>query len=256
MRPVLRSLLWISLFLFGVAGVVTPIVYLYVASGLPPLETEFDLEAQLRQYVEGERLSHQMGQATPEHQRRFERPDFSKLPKDLVALFISRLGCPTYFQTPREQGLDWGWRLVDALLTGNQPDGDGWCERSLALSLAQSVGVKGPLAETVAAHKVHTFLQKDQLVAYYLGTLRFDRAVVGVDDAAQDLFHKPLAQLELNELAELMLAFDYYSDVKSCHNAGLIRKNRDYLLQVLMTQGLVPEDKGRTAQASAVACAK
>ncbi len=250
----LRRVLWIGLFLLAVTIVVTPLVFQFVASGLPPLETEFDLEAQLRQYVEGERISHQTGQATPLHTMRFQRPDFTRLPKELVALFLSRLGCPTYFQTPREVGFAWNWRLLNALLTGKQPDGDGWCERSLALALAQAVGVKGPMAETVAAYKIHTFMQKDQLVSYYLETLRFDRGVVGVNAAAQDLFGKPVHQLELNELGELMLAFDYYEDIKTCHNAGLIRKNRDYLLQVLMTQGLVPEDRARAAQAAMVAC--
>jgi hypothetical protein len=251
----LRAALWILVVLLVVlVGVVAPSVYLYGASGLPSLETEFDLEAQLRPSIEGERRSHQLGQATPEHALRFERPDFTRLPKDLVALFISRMGCPSFFQSPREHGLRWGWRLTSALLTGNQPDGDGWCERALAIQIAESFGVTGGLPQTVAAQKLHTFLQKDQLVAYYLATLRFDRAVVGVEHAAAELFHKPLSQLRLEQLAELMLAFDYFEDVKRCRNPGLIRRNRDYLLQIIIVQGLVPEERGKAAQAASISC--
>ena len=39
-----------------------------------------------------------------------KRPEFARLPKNLVASYITERGCPTYFQTPREYGWPWAKR--------------------------------------------------------------------------------------------------------------------------------------------------
>ncbi len=255
----MKTLLWLVLFLIGLAGVVLPAIYFHTSSKLPQLETEFDLEKQLRHSIEGERMSLQAGTFGPKRPITYSRPDFSRLPKDLVALYIAQLGCPTYFQTRREDGAKWAWRLFSVVTFGTEPPGDGACERIIATRLAVALGIAGSLEQAVAANRLHSFLQKDQLIAYDLSTLYFDRGVVGVEDAAFKVFGRELDTLKLPELAELALTLpphEMYWDALVCRNASLIRQNRDVLLSDLATYKLVTEERARNAMAQPVICSK
>ena len=255
----MRSAIWITLFVLGLMGVITPLVYLYVSSQLPTLESEFDLEKLLRSQVEDERRRVKAGQyAKDAVVVPYDRPDFAKLPKDLVALYISQRGCPTFFQTPREEGGKWAWRMTAGLF-GSEPGGDGWCERLLSRRLAERIGAKGALQLSVGAHKIHGFLQKDQLIAYDLTVIWFDEAIIGIDAAALKLFKKHPEQLTLSEMAELELALpphNYYQQVRDCQNPSLIRQNRDYVLKRLQDDALVPEDRAKNAMGQPVACTR
>ncbi len=237
-----------------------PATYFYTASNLPPMASEFDIEKQLKHSIEGERISHQAGLAQrPKRPPTFTRPDFTKLPKDLVALYITQMGCPTYFQTPREDSTAWGWRLTSSVVLGSEPPGDGSCELLLARRIASKLGVKGNLALAVAAHKLRGFLQKDQLIAYDLAILWFERGVVGVEEAPRVLYGRELDTLELAELAELQLVLPPYGawyDIKRCNNASLVRQNRDSLLVELANWKLITKERALNAMSQPVACLK
>lgn len=254
----MKSILWILLFLLGLTGVLVPVAYLYNASKLPQLDSEFDVEKQLKHSIEGERMSLVTGMMVkPDRPITFTRPDFTRLPKDLVALYITQMGCPTYFQTPREDGTAWAWRLFLGVTTGGRPRGDGRCERLLSIRIAQKLGVEEAVPLTVAANKLHAFMQKDQLIAYDLATLRFERGVVGVEDAAYKLFGKELDKLQLSELAELQLAlppYNLYRTVRNCANNARMKENRDFLLSELIRLELVPEEKAKNAMGQPMAC--
>ncbi|MCY1017231.1 transglycosylase domain-containing protein [Pyxidicoccus sp. MSG2] len=256
----MKSLFWIVLFLLGLAGVVIPLTYLYTASKLPPLESEFDVQKQLKHSIEGERMSLRAGQYEKNPRPiTFGPPDFSRLPKDLVALYIRHMGCPRYFQTPREDGPAWAWRLFTGVTTGGAPPGDGGCERILAMRIASALNIQGPLQQSVAAHRLHSFMQKDQLIAYDLAIIYFERGIVGVEDASWSLFGRDMGELQLAELAELQLAlppFGYYGDLKVCKNPTVIRQNRNMLLEDLAGWKLVSEDRARNAMAQPVFCTR
>jgi hypothetical protein len=254
-----KTLLWLVLFLFGLTCVVMPAMYFHAASKLPQLETEYDLETQLRHSIEGERMSLRAG--TFDHKRpvTYKRPDFASLPKDLVALYIAQLGCPTYFQTPREEGSKWAWRLFSYATLDTEPPGDGACERLLAMRLAGALGIQGTLEQVVAAHRLHTFLQKDQLLAYDLSSIYFERGIVGVEDATLKVMGRELGTLQLAELAELSLILPphgLYETAILCKNASLIRQNRDVLLADLTVHKLVTVERARTAMAQPVTCVR
>nr|WP_211194747.1 transglycosylase domain-containing protein [Pyxidicoccus fallax] len=246
--------------MLGLAGVFIPLTYLYTASKLPPLDSEFDVEKQLKHSIEGERMSLRAGQYQKNPRPiTFTRPDFSRLPKDLVALYIRHMGCPRYFQTPREHGPAWAWRLFAGVTVGAKPQGDGACERILAMRIAHALGIYDNLRQSVAAHRLHSFMQKDQLIAYDLSAIYFERGIVGVEDAAHTLFGRELSELQLSELAELQLAlppFGYYEDLKVCRNPTVIRQNRDMLLEDLAGWKLVGEDRARNAIAQPVFCTR
>jgi hypothetical protein len=252
-------LFWLSLFLLGLTGVMLPISYLWLSSKLEvTIESEFDIEKQLKHAIEGERMSLVSGMyVKPDRPITFNRPDFSRLPKDLVAMYITEMGCPTYFQTPREEGTKWAWRLFFGALTGNHLEGDGGCERLLALRIARKLGVKEPYQLAVAAHKIHSVMQKDQLLAYDLAILRFERGIVGVEDGALKMFGKEMDKMSLSELAELMLIlppYQYWYDMKTCHNAPLIKGNRDAVIAEIANWELITPEKAKNAIAQPVSC--
>jgi hypothetical protein len=255
----LRSAIWICLFLLGLAGVVFPSVYLYEASKLPQLESEFDLEKHLKNSIEGERMSIRLGQFRSREGIDFLRPEFGRLPRELVALYISGLECPAFFKSAREGGGRWMWRMFGGAYFGVAPPGDGRCERFFALELAAAIGIEGTLERTVAANKIHGFLQKDQLVAYQLAAITFDRGLVGVEDVAVALFGRKLQDLPLHQLAELSLVlppYHYFKELRTCQNGALIKRARDTILFELADDNLISKDAARTAAEEPVTCVK
>lgn len=256
----MRGVIWLTIFLIGLFGVIGPLYYLYVASSVPQLESEFDLERHLREYIEGERMSYRMGRYSKEKGGfTYEKPEFARLPKDMVAFYISGWGCPLFFQTPRETGFKWSWRVFSVTVFGIYLRGDGYCEWQLANELAWAIHIRGGLRQSIAASRIHAFLQKDQLVAYALSATPFDRAVVGLDDASQAIFKKPVTALRLEEMAELELSLppnDFFPHLKVCKNPSLIRNARDKVLGKAAREGLIPEDRAKAAQAEAVACTR
>lgn len=253
----MRFVLWIALFVLALTAVVIPLVYLYTARRLPRLGSELDLERRLRASIESERMSVQLGAfAESAGGVRFERPSLDRYPKDLVALYLSQRGCPGYLQTPREEGAGWGLRMIAGLL-GTELSGDGFCEKVFAWRMAERIGARGALQLTVGAHKVHGILGKEQLIAYELAAMRFERAVVGVEAASFVLFKKPLSDLQLSELGELAVALpphNYYDHVKNCRSPSIVRQNRDYLLQAAAQRGLIGADQVKLARLQPLAC--
>jgi hypothetical protein len=256
----LKSALWMILFVLGLSGIVIPAIYLYNASSVPPLESESDLEKLMRSMVEGERMSLQMALGSPDKTKiAYERPELAQIPKDFVAFFISQLGCPSYFATPQETGSAWSWRVYGGEELGSDPPGDGRCERYLALSIAEDINVPPGLPRAIAANRIHGFLKKDQLVAYYLSGLIFDRGVVGIPAATQALYGKTPDQLGLADLAEfsLVLPFNgYYDDIASCRAPAQLQIARDQVLLALAKQQLVARERAETATHQPLACLK
>jgi hypothetical protein len=241
-----KSAIWIVLFVLGLTGVLIPTSCFYIASQLPSLESEFDLRSQLRR-----RGGSDSGAAEP-------HPDFARLPRDLIALYISQLGCPTFFRTQREDGARWAWRVM-AASAGWEQGGDGACELRLALRLATAVGIRGNLRQFMAAHKIHAFLQKDQLISYDLQFATFDRGLVGIDAAAKVLFNQDLRALELSQMAELILALppsDLFHELKACRNPALIRQSRDQMLILAARDSLLSLDSMQAARVEPAYCTR
>lgn len=254
----LRALLIVAILFSLILLVFVPLSLLWTARSLPQLDSEFDLDRHLRGYIEGERMGARAGMAPGERAPvDWPRPDLAKYPKELVALWISSWDCPTFFQTPRETGAAWLQRLAAVELLRRDSGGDGRCERIFANNLAAGIRIPRGQAQAVATHKIHNLLHKDQLVAYNLATVVFERSIIGVEDGARRLFKRELETLKLEELAELMLAMPphyYYEDLRVCRNPSLIRQARDLVIGELAYDGLIPEDRARAAMAQPVAC--
>ena len=243
------------MFTLGAASVVIPIVYFYVENLLPSLESEADIETRMRQSIEDERMSAQVGKL--EHDDvSFKRPSMAQVPRDQLALYLAAMNCPAYFTGPKQVGGFWAKTLFFGLLQ-LPTNGNGRCERSLAIEIGSAMGIRGGLPLTVAANKIHTVLQKDQLVAYNFSSVQCAEGVIGLDSAIETLFHSSLAALSLSERAELTLAmpvYGYFEELRGCKNPVLLRQNRDQLLNAATEQDLIPAAKTKRAQLQPVAC--
>jgi membrane carboxypeptidase/penicillin-binding protein len=240
------------------AGVLIPGTWLYTAANLPnQIESEADVEIHLRQSIESERQSIQLGRpASARESVKWEKPDFSRLPKHLIAFYITATGCPDYFRSPREEGWPWTKRLF-ASLQNRILDGDGACELIFARNLARRLSMKTDLQIAVAADRVHRFLAKDQLVAFDLHSMWFDHGIIGVEKASMEVMQKPLTELNLAELAELQLAippWGFWEDIKLCRNAAKLKEARDSLLSELAAIGHISDEMARTASSQQVRC--
>ncbi len=255
----LRSIILLSILVAGLVALIVPSIWLYTVNTLAtPINSAMDIETALRLSIEAERQSAQMG-VPSKHRKsvKWSRPESSSYPKRMTALFITETGCPTYFQTPREDGWPWTRRVLTSLWGGREPDGDGACELIYARMLASRLGAKTSLDLAVSADRIHRFLEKDQLVSWNLASMEFDRGLIGVEDAAMEVLQKPLNELSDAELAELQVAippWGYWDDIHQCKNASLVRDSRDLLIKHLVSQGLISDEMARTAMAQPVRC--
>lgn len=258
LKTLFKLTLWLTLLGAITFGVVVPGTWLYTAANLQnQIESENDVEIHLRQSIESERNSVMIGRPASARQSvKWEKPDFSRLPKHLIAFYITATGCPDYFRSPREEGWPWLKRL-GASLQNRMLDGDGACELIFARNLARRLNMKTELQIAVAADRVHRFLAKDQLVAFDLHSMWFERGIIGVEMASQVVMQKPLTQLNLAELAELQLAippWGFWDDIKDCRNAAKIKEARDSLLQQLAAVGHISDEMARTSISQPVRC--
>lgn len=258
LKTVIKLIMWLTLLTVVTMGVLVPGTWLYTAANLPnQIESESDVEIHLRQSIESERQSVQLGRhASARESVKWEKPDFSRLPKHLIAFYITATGCPDYFRSPREEGWPWLKRL-GASLQNRILDGDGACELIFARNLARRLSMKTDLQVAVAADRVHRFLAKDQLVAFDLHSMWFDHGVIGVETASRVVLQKPLTELNLAELAELQLAippWGFWDDIKQCRNAAKLKEARDSLLAELAAIGHISDEMARTASSQQVRC--
>jgi membrane carboxypeptidase/penicillin-binding protein len=258
LKTLIKLILWTAILVGVTFGVVLPGLYLWTASNLPnQLESGGDIEIHLRQSIESERQSVQINRpASSREPVKWDKPDFSRLPKHLIAFYITATGCPDYFRSPREEGTPWLKRLF-ASMQGRILDGDGACELIFARNLARRLNMKTDLQIVVASDRVHRFLSKDELVAYDLHSMWFERGIIGVEKASEVVMQKPLTQLNLAELAELQLAippWGFWEDIKLCRNSAKLKEARDSLLQELVQVGLISDEMARTSSSQPVRC--
>jgi hypothetical protein len=255
-----KRLLLAAIMLLVSAVVIVPVWWAVAVSSLPPLESEFDLERFLRDRIEGERAANYPGGRPDKAAIAFRPPELVHYPKDMVGLYISGYGCPTFFQSPHEKSGSWLWRLVRYQVFKTEgPAGNEDCEFQFARHLVWAIRIRGGLRETIAIHRIRNLLPKGKLVAYDLATTEFDAGVVGLEAASESLYQRKLESLKLDELAELSLTLppsSAYGQIKLCANASALRQARDAALIEMSNHSLIPVDRAKQAQAQPLACMK
>lgn len=250
----------VVLMVLAVSGVVVgSIWYLLAASGLPLLESEFDLRRFFTSRIEGERRERfPMLNLPNKSEIVFREPDLANYPSEAVGLFVAGMGCPTFLQTPREEDRAWRMRLLRLLWQDQDgPPSDDVCDVQLSRLITKSLHIGGGLSEILAIHRIRTMLPKGKLVAYVMATQEYSSGVIGLEWAAQALYHRPIQKMTLDELAQLTLALpptNAYDDLLQCSELSTIRVARDAILARAANEALVSMEKAKTAAQQSVLC--
>jgi hypothetical protein len=256
-----KSLKFVVVVLVGLgllAAFLGPLSWYATASNLPAsVDSPLSLEMALRLSIESERQGVELQkEASRRVSLKWEKPDFTRIPKDMVSLYVNEQGCPKFFQSPRETGFAWKRRVVESLRK-KYPSGDGACELLFIQNLALQLGAKTPMEIAVLSDQIHAQLQKDEMVAFDLHSIRFGEGFVGIETASRLALKKDLASLTLAEMAELQLAippYDSLQEVALCKNPPLLKLSRDSVLDNLEMSGLVPHDNVRVAKSQPLRC--
>jgi hypothetical protein len=255
-----KNLFWVVVIVGGVLGVLIPGFYFNASSNLPsPLANRQQLLLLMRMQVESERMKVALG--LPPKERGFVSwpdPELSRFPPDFTALFLSQNGCAPFLRAAPEKKSKWTVRVLRAAWgLGGDASVAGRCRLLFASSIVSRLGVTGTLETALATYRVGNLLDHQELVAWELTTVHFENGLVGVDQTLSRLYKRPLAEMNLAELAEAVLVAPphaYMDEIRRCKNPPLIRRARDTVLQEFAADGLVTEAQANAAQQADVAC--
>ncbi|MEN9800747.1 MAG: hypothetical protein RL653_4444 [Pseudomonadota bacterium] len=256
----MKNFFWGLVIIGGVFGVLVPGFYFNASSNLPsPLANRQQLLLLMRMQVESERMKVALG--LPPKERGFVNwpdPELSRFPADFTALFLSQNGCASFLRAAPEKKSRWAVRVLRAAWgLGGDAGVAGRCKLLFASSIATRLGVTGTLETALATYRVGNLLDHQELVAWELTTVHFENGLVGVDQVLSRLYKRPLAEMNLAELAEAVLVAPpnaYLDEIRHCKNPPLIRRARDTVLQQFAADGLVTEAQSNAAQQADVAC--
>lgn len=226
-----------------------------------PIESEHDVYVFFRHSIETDRQSVESAkQAKLRGPVDWPKPDFKTLPRTVVMLYLLETGCSSsFFRSPRDKPMRWN-RLLFKFFQ-REPfgpgDGDGACEVIFAQRLAQRLGARSRLEETVLIDRLHKFLTREELLAYDLESTQYVRGIIGLEATSKQLLQKPAAELTLAERVELQLALPPYGmweDINACRNPIRLKEVRDGVLYRVARSNLDTKDAVQIALAQPLAC--
>jgi hypothetical protein len=257
-RGLFKAVFFVGLIPAAIGALVIYFEYQRAAKDLADINSEYDIERELRHRIEGERRALRSEAGLIHNDVTWPRPTLADYPHDYLLIYTGLNGCPHFFQTPRESSSRWAWRVFNAaVLKRALPGRDGVCELEFSMNVARHMGVKGEDSLAVAAFRLRQVLQKDQLVAYDLAAVPVESGYYGLHDASQRLLGRALNSLTLAEQAELAIALPpvgFWLEIKTCDDPFAIKQARDALLRVLGARQLVPQERARAAQGEPIGC--
>jgi hypothetical protein len=260
LRNLFRAVFFLGVVPATVGSVILFVSYQRAAEGLATLNSEYDIERELRHRIEGERRALRGEAGIVHNEVKWPRPTLSDYPHEFLLIYLGLNGCPSFFQTPRETPTRWAWRVLNAaVFERTVPGRDGECELAFSLNVARHMGVKDPGPQAVAAYRLRQVMQRDQLVAYDLAAVPVEQGYYGVQEASMRLLRRPLSVLTLAEEAELAIALpplNFWLAVRACDDPMTIKQARDSVLEILGVRQLVTPERARAAQGEPLSCVR
>ncbi|WP_028135287.1 transglycosylase domain-containing protein [Bradyrhizobium japonicum] len=136
--------------------------------------------------------------------------------------------------------------IASALITGRRPGAGGLTQSVGRCLLSLSPGLNrqiDPIASILFMQRVTHSLPRDRILEIYLNESYLGRGAYGVAAGAEAYFGKPLAELDVDEIAFLLLRArlpypSRYFDTRS----------RDYVIDRMQTAGLIDEAQAAAAK--------
>ncbi|WP_159681601.1 penicillin-binding protein 1A [Luteimonas sp. 9C] len=248
LRRLLRWTLVLVLVL-GILGAITGgILYAAVASKLPDVEALRDIEMQEPMYVYARdgRLIALFGET-----RRYP-VDIEDVPDRLKQAFLATEDARFY----EHGGIDYRgvaralWLL--ATTSDRRVPGGSTITQQVARQffLSSEYSFTRKFAEMLLARKMEQNLSKDEIFELYLNKSFFGNRAYGVAAAAEFYYGKPLAELDLDEMASLAAIPKFPSSGNPLSNPERAKERRDvYVLSRMQELGFISAQEASAARA-------
>lgn len=240
MNYFLRRGLWSLLSICLLMLMLFAIVFLYLESQLPDVETlkEVKLQVPLRIYTSDKRLI-----ATYGEKRRLP-VDYNDVPKDLVYAILSTED-QRFFEHPGVDVFGLGRAAFQLIRTGRKSQGGSTITMQVARNffLSRKKTFLRKFNEILLAIKIDKELSKEKILELYLNKIYLGNRAYGVGAAARVYYGKSLKELSLAQLAMIAGLPQAPSSQNPLANPKAALKRRNHVLLRMLEEGHISQEQ-------------
>ncbi|MDI9817708.1 MULTISPECIES: penicillin-binding protein 1A [unclassified Legionella] len=239
-----RKGLWALFSLFFLVIVAVSLLYLYLESQLPNVESlkTVRLQVPLRIYTQDGLLIQEYGE-----KRRIPLT-YEEIPQTLVHAILATED-QRFFDHPGVDILGLGRATVRMLQTGTKSQGGSTITMQVARNffLSRKKTFLRKFNEILLAIKIDRELSKEKILELYLNKIYLGNRAYGVGAAAEVYYGKPLKELDLAELAMIAGLPQAPSTQNPIANPLAAKKRRDHVLERLLEEKYITEKQCQEA---------
>lgn len=247
MRLLFKLLLWLTSVGLLLALAAAAWVIIYMVPTLPPTDILRDVRMQvpMRVYSADGKLMAEYGE------KRREPLTYAAMPKQLVQAFLAAED-DRFFEHP---GVDYqgiARAAVQLVLTGRRAQGGSTITMQLVKNvfLSPEKTYSRKLKEVLLALRIDRELPKEQVLELYLNKIFLGNRAYGVAAAAQVYYGKPVAELNLAEMATIAGLPKAPSRFNPIVNPERSLQRRGYVLRRMRDLGWIDEQAFTSAMAT------
>jgi penicillin-binding protein 1A len=239
-----RKGLWTLFSLFFLLLVATSLLYLYLESQLPSVDSlkTVQLQVPLQIFSKDGSLIQEYGE-----KKRIPLT-YDEIPKTLVQALIATED-QRFFEHPGVDIMGLGRATIKMLRTGTKSQGGSTITMQVARNffLSRKKTFLRKFNEIMLAIKIDRELSKEKILELYLNRVYLGNRAYGVGAAAMVYFGKPLKELNLAELAMIAGLPQAPSTQNPIANPLAAKKRRDHVLERLLEEHYINEAQYQNA---------
>ncbi|ASQ45461.1 penicillin-binding protein 1A [Legionella clemsonensis] len=239
-----RKGLWALFSLFFLLIVCASVLYLYLESQLPNVDSlkTVKLQVPLRIYTQDGLLIQEYGE-----KRRIPL-NYEEIPPTLIHAILATED-QRFFEHPGVDILGLGRATVRMIQTGTKSQGGSTITMQVARNffLSRKKTFLRKFNEILLAIKIDRELSKEKILELYLNKIYLGNRAYGVGAAAEVYYGKPLNELDLAELAMIAGLPQAPSTQNPIVNPLAAKKRRDHVLERLLEEKYITEQEYQKA---------
>ncbi|GGI91193.1 penicillin-binding protein 1A [Legionella impletisoli] len=235
-----RKGLWALVSLFFIFLVMLSLLYLYLQSQLPNVDSlkSVQLQVPLRIYTQDGLLIQEYGE------KRRIPVSYEDIPPMLIHAVLATED-QRFFEHPGVDILGLGRAAIRMIQTGTKSQGGSTITMQVARNffLDRKKTFLRKFNEILLAIKIDQELSKEKILELYLNKIYLGNRAYGVGAAAQVYYGKPLNELTLAQLAMIAGLPQAPSTQNPIANPLAAKKRRDHVLERLLEEKYITEDE-------------
>jgi len=239
-----RKGLWALMSLFFLLLVAGSLIYLYLESQLPNVDSLKTVQLQVPLQIFSKE-----GLLIQEYGEKKRIPvTYDEIPKTLVHALIATED-QRFFEHPGVDVMGLGRAAVRMLKTGTKSQGGSTITMQVARNffLTRKKTFLRKFNEIMLAIKIDRELSKEKILELYLNRIYLGNRAYGIGAAAMVYFGKPLKELNLAELAMIAGLPQAPSTQNPIANPLAAKKRRDHVLERLLEEHYINEEQYQNA---------